>query len=154
MFLAAFLATFLVLWGIFYALLPLLRALGRGTAHSGARAAIRYPRFERVTKAAYLPVVLIVLGGAVVTMWAGDAFLDVAELVHGRSPLLQAIDFQAHSAAAGMRSPAATWFFAALSTVGGPAGIGVILAVAGIGLALRGRWRWAAYLAVTAVGGG
>lgn len=154
MFLAAFFATFLALWGMFYALLPLLRYSGRRIAHVTARLAIRYPRFGRVTKAAYLPVVLIVLAGGILTMWAGDAFLDVAELVHDSSPLLQSIDFNAHKSAAQFRSPGSTAFFAALSTIGGPAGIGVILTASGILLAIRGRWRWAAYLAVTAIGGG
>ena len=154
MFATAFIAAFLLFWAAFYALLPLLRYLGRRAAHYAAKLAIRYPRFGRVTKAAYLPVVLIVIAGALITMWAGDAFLDVAELVHSRSPLLQSIDFNAHSFAAQLRSPAATWFFVALSTVGGPGGIGVLLAVSCIVLAIRGRWRWATYLAVTAIGGG
>lgn len=154
MFLAAFLATFILLWGAFYALLPLLRYSGRRGAHYAAKLAIRFPRVERVTKATYLPVALIVLGGALVTMWAGDAFLDVAELVHDRSPLLQKIDFTAHTSAAQYRSAGATRFFVALSTIGGPTGIASILAVVCIVLAIRGRWRWAIYLAITAIGGG
>ncbi|HKO56840.1 MAG TPA: phosphatase PAP2 family protein [Thermoanaerobaculia bacterium] len=154
MYFVAFLATLFLLWGSFYALLPLLRYAGRRIAHYAARLSIRFPRVQRVTKATYLPVVLIVLAGAVVGMSAGDAFLDVAELVHDRSPLLQTIDFQAHKWMAEHRTPGATLFFVALSTVGGPVGIAAILAVTGIALAVRGRWRWAAYLAITAVGGG
>jgi undecaprenyl-diphosphatase len=150
----AFLAAFLALWGMFYALLPLLRYAGRRVAHSAAKLSIRFPRFERVTKATYLPVLLIIVAGAAITMWAGDAFLDVAELVHDRSPLLQQIDFNAHTFATQYRSAGATSFFVALSTVGGPVGIGVILTLACIVLAIRRRWRWAAYLAVTAAGGG
>jgi undecaprenyl-diphosphatase len=151
---AAFIATFFLLWGLIHALLPLLRHAGRRIAHFAARLSIRFPRVQRVTKATYLPVVLIVLAGALVGMWAGDAFLDVAELVHDRSPLLQTIDFHAHKWMMEHRTPGATLFFVALSTIGGPAGIAAILAIAGLMLAIRGRWRWAAYLAVTAIGGG
>jgi len=150
---AAFLATFLVLWLVFYALVPLLRWSGRRIAHYTAKFALRFPRAGRFTKPDYLPVFVMLAAGAVVTMVAGDAFEDLAELMHQQSPLLQSIDTNAHSWAATHRSAAATMFFVTLTIAGGPVGIAIIDTLACIWLAMRGRWRFATYLAVTAIGG-
>ena len=84
MIIAGFVVLFLVLWAIFYAALPALRHLGRAAAAFAAR----FTRVERIFSSAdkrfrnYLPVVVIVVAGALLTAWAGDMFLDLAVLVH------------------------------------------------------------------------
>ena len=96
----------------------------------------------------------ILLGiGAFVAVMAGDEFLDLAELVHDQSPLLQDIDRKAHLWAASERSPGATTFFTFFTIAGTPVGLGIIVAAAAVVLARRKRFRWAAYLVFTTATG-
>jgi undecaprenyl-diphosphatase len=158
MFFAAFLIAFLILWGIVYATLPTLwRALQFAASHI-LRISQRYRSGQRLVTYAsrfrdYLPVAVILVAGLALTAWVGDGFLDLAELVQARSSLLQQTDTRIHDWTISERSADATLFFVTMSTIGGPAGMTVIAAAAGIGLAIRRRWRWLIYLAVTAGGG-
>ena len=102
----------------------------------------------------YLPIILTVVAGALLVAWAGDEFLDLAELVHAKSPLLQKIDTQVHDWAVAKRYASATSFFDVMSTIGGPVGVAAIGVIVLIVLLVRKRFRWAAYLAITALGGG
>jgi len=102
----------------------------------------------------YLPVVLTVVLGTLLVGWAGDQFLDLAELVHSKSPLLQKVDTRVHDWAVAKRYSSATSFFDVMTTIGGPFGVGAIGGVVFIVLLVRKRFRWAAYLALTAAGGG
>lgn len=103
---------------------------------------------------AYLPVIVLVVAGALLVAWAGDEFLDLAELVHAKSPLLQQVDTRVHDWAVAKRYASATSFFDVMTTVGGPAGVGALGGIVFIALLVRKRFRWAMYLAFTAAGGG
>ncbi len=158
MFFAAFLLAFLVLWGIVYAALPTLRWALQFTASRVVRLSQRYRQGERLVSYAsrfrdYLPVAVILVVGLALTVWVGDGFIDLAELVHARNGLLQRTDTQMHDWAVSWRSPDGTLFFVTMSTIGGPAGMATIAAVAGIALSIRRRWSLVLYLAVTAAGG-
>lgn len=102
----------------------------------------------------YLPVLVIVVAGALLVAWAGDEFLDLAELVHSKSPLLQKVDTQVHDWAVAKRYASATSFFDVMTTVGGPVGVAAIGGIVFVVLLVRKRYRWAIYLALTAAGGG
>jgi membrane-associated phospholipid phosphatase len=153
-----FVAAFLVLWAICYALLP---GLARGLRHAASWAA-RFPRVERFLHRArtrpsrfwaYLPVALLLIGGLLFTAVAGDAFLDLGELVHARSAKLQRFDAAVHDWAVTRRSPAATLFFTVVTKVGSPIGAATIAGIVAIALFLRKDYRWAYYIAGTNVGG-
>src|SRR4051794_14446946 len=151
----AFAVTFLILWAVVYAALPAIRHLGRLLARVMARSA-RVTRFVSTTSERfknYLPVAAIVIGGALFTAWAGDAFIDLAEKVHGNNAALQKIDLSIHDWAVRERTSGATTFFTIMTIIGGPVGLAVLLTMVAIVLAIRRRWRWLIYLAVTAGGG-
>ena len=151
----AFVATFLILWAVVYAALPAVRHLGRLLARVMARNA-RVTRFVSTTHKRfrnYLPVAAIVIGGGLFTAWAGDGFIDLAEKVHNNNGALQKIDSSIHDWAVSERTSGATTFFTIMTIIGSPAALAVLLTIVGIILAIRGRWRWLIYLAVTAGGG-
>jgi membrane-associated phospholipid phosphatase len=143
-FLVVFAAVFLLLWGVVFAVGPLLERLLARTAHR--LASFRYHD--------YLPVFALLAAGVLVTMAAGDAFLDVAENVQANSPRLHALDRDIHDWAAETRTPGATVFLTTMTLIGTPAGLGVIVAVVVGVLVVRGRRHWAGYLVVTCVLGG
>src|SRR4051812_46981211 len=152
----AFVGTFLILWAIVYAALPAIRHLGRVLARVMARSA-RVTRFVSTTGERfknYLPVAAILIAGALFTAWAGDAFIDLAEKVHGNNAALQKIDLSIHDWAVRERNSGATTFFTMMTIIGGPLGVAVLLTIVGIILAIKRRWRWLVYLAATAGGGG
>ena len=151
----AFVALFFILWGCFYVALPLLRHAGAAAARLIARASVRYARIGRFTNwfRAYAPIALIVIVGALATAWIGDQFLDLAELVHSKSEKLQDFDALAHAWAISKRTVADTSFFATMSNIGSPVGMGAIAACVAIALGVTRRFRWLLYLAVTAGGG-
>jgi membrane-associated phospholipid phosphatase len=158
MFFASFLLAFLILWGIVYAVLPTLWRTLQFLASLTVRISQRFQQGQRLIRYAsrfrdYLPVVVILVVGLALTAWVGDGFLDLAELVHARNGLLQQTDQRVHDWAVKERSSDGTLFFVTMSTIGGPAGMAAIATIVGIGLAIRRRWRWLIYLAVTAGGG-
>jgi membrane-associated phospholipid phosphatase len=151
----AFVALFLVLWAVAYALLPVSRSgtsLGSGLID---RLSARYERVGGLTNRfkAYVPVAVILVAGGLLCAWAADNFIDLAEMVHASSPKLQHIDTSIHAWAISRRSPAATSFFSLMSTIGGPVGLAILVAVVIIALLFLRRFRWVLYLIVT-VGGG
>ncbi|HXI12710.1 MAG TPA: phosphatase PAP2 family protein [Thermoanaerobaculia bacterium] len=103
---------------------------------------------------AYAPVALVVASGMLVTFWAADIFFDLVELLHSSSGVLEEVDTTAHSWAKEYRSGPATLFFTLFTVVGGPSGLAVILLLTTLLLCWRRRFRWAAYLTITALGGG
>jgi undecaprenyl-diphosphatase len=124
-----------------------------------ARAIARSARVTRIVSTAhqrwknYLPVAAILIAGTLFTAWAGDAFLDLAEKVHGKNASLQRIDGSIHDWAVSERTSGATAFFTGMTIIGGPLGLAVLLTIVGIILAIRRRWSWLIYLAVTFAGG-
>ncbi|HYS54933.1 MAG TPA: phosphatase PAP2 family protein [Thermoanaerobaculia bacterium] len=92
---------------------------------------------------------VLALGGAAITIWAGDAFIDVAELVHSRSVALQEFDSRIHDLAITERSPIATAVLVGATTIGSPVSVGVIVAIVATVLIIQHRYRWAIYLVGT-----
>jgi len=135
--------------------MPLLRHGGRLTAALVARN-MRVHKFvtsthERVRN--YLPIAIILVVGALLTAWGGDAFVDMAERLHEEQGKLHFVDTYVHDAAVQQRTAGATTFFALMSTIGGPYGVGATLFIVAIVLLVTHRYRWLIYLAVTAGGG-
>jgi membrane-associated phospholipid phosphatase len=151
----AFILLFLVTWGVVYALMPLTRG-GLGLV---ARTVVRNARVAKLVKRHgdrlrdYWPVILLPIVGGALTLWAGDSFLDLAELVHAKSTVLQSTDLRMHDWVITRRANGATLFFTTMTLIGGPSGVGVIAILAAIALAVVRRWRWLIYLGVTAAGG-
>lgn len=143
----AFVGVFLILWALLY---PAVHALRFGGRHA-SRVLARWSKVDRY--AAYLPVVLIVLLGGLVTVWAADEFIDLAESIQHKNGRLARVDGTVHDSVVRHRTASATTFFNTMSTIGGPAGVGTIAAIVAIALFIARRFRWAAYLFVT-IGGG
>jgi membrane-associated phospholipid phosphatase len=158
----AFVALFLILWGILYGVLPLFRRSGTMLARRLARLTARSARIGRwhgyATKRVspfrvYLPIVLLLIGAGLLTAWMGDQFIDLGELVHSKSDVLQKTDAGMHDWAVSHRTAGATQFFIAMTIIGGPVGLAVIVLAVTVVLLIRKRYRWVAYLLVTCGGG-
>lgn len=152
----AFAATFLIFWAVVYTTLPVVRYAGQLLARLIARStyATRLVSTTRRRYSRYLPVAAILIGGGLLTAWAGDGFMDLAEKVHAKNGALERVDTAVHDWAVGERTAGATIFFTTMSDAGGPAGVSVVLFVVCVVLAFQRRWRWIIYLVVTAAGGG
>ncbi len=92
---------------------------------------------------------VLALGGAAITIWAGDAFIDVAELVHSRSVALQEFDLRIHDLAIMERSPIATAVLTGATILGSPVSVSIIVAIVATVLIIQHRYRWAIYLVGT-----
>jgi undecaprenyl-diphosphatase len=143
-FIAAFLAVFLLLWLVLLGIGPAMERLLKRSAHWTAR-------FRHHD---YLPVFVVVAVGLAATAMAGDAFMDIAETLQQDSPKLHAIDGAVHEWANTTRTPGATSFFTTLTLLGTPVGLGILMAIATAFLVFHRRWRWAAYLLITSALGG
>lgn len=158
-----FIAAFLGLWLVLEHLLPSALSGTRQLLRPAIRWVLRIPLFERIRASAtgrlasfelYLPVFAVGAAGLVASLFLGDAFLDLAEALHENSPALGEADQIAHEWAVYFHTRSATGLFVALTILGTPVGLGVIVAiVCGIAV-LRGRRYRAIYLAVTATIGG
>lgn len=139
-----FLLLFLLLWLFFYAVLPLLdKTLGRA-AHWTTH--FRYRD--------YLPVLVIVLIGIGAAMFAGDAFIDLAERLQRESSEMHRVDREVHDWARAAESAGDTKFFTTLTIIGTPVGLGLVVAIIATLLGMRRRWRWVGYLIFTVGVGG
>lgn len=142
--LSVFLLLFFLLWAVFYATLPLLE--------KGLARAAHWTTHFRYRD--YLPVTVVVAVGILATSFAGDTFLDLAERLHRQSSRMHQIDQEVHDWARAAEDSGDTRFFTVLTLIGTPVGLGVIVTAVGALLAMRGRWRWAAYLIFTSGFGG
>jgi len=140
----SFLLLFALLWALLFATLPLLERLLKRAAHFTTR--YRYHD--------YLPVLIVLAVGVGAALVAGDAFLDLAELVHDESPELHRVDSETHEWARTAYTDGSTRFFTAMTLIGTPVGMGIVVAVVAALLAMRKRWRWAGYLVFTTTVGG
>lgn len=138
-FLVVFLLVFFFLWLIFLVAEPALERLLKRAAHWTAK--FRYRD--------YLPVAIVLLIGLAATSFAGDAFVDLAELVHSNSTELHDIDARFHAWANDSRTPGATLFFTTMTIIGTPLPLGIVVAVVTGLLLHKQHWRWAAYLVFT-----
>lgn len=144
LFASLLLLIFLVLWLFFGVTGPGLEHLLKRLAHRAA--AFRYRD--------YLPVFVVLASGLTISVLAGNAFVELAEAVHEDSPVLRAFDRSVHDWAALARSDGSTRLFIVLTLIGTPVAIGILVALAAAVLTIRGRWRWALYLALTNAAGG
>lgn len=153
---AAFAITFLIFWAVIYATLPLIRRVGQLLATLLARSttATRIVSTARERYKNYLPVLAILIAGGLLTAWAGDGFMDLAENVHAKNGALQQTDTRIHDWTISERNAGATLFFTTMTIIGGPIGMTVIVVIVSVILAFGQRWRWMIYLIVTAGGGG
>lgn len=153
---AAFGALFLLLWAVLAPTLPLLRRAGALVARLFALASVRWARVGHLANRfrAYAPIAIVVVAGGFLTAWAGDGFLDLAELVHQRNPAVQHFDRLVHDWAVSRRSPASTAFFTLMTTIGDPRSLVIIGLCVAIALLLTKRYRWLLYLVITVAGGG
>src|SRR5258706_6940459 len=155
MFFASFIALFFVTWGLVYVTFPAMKH----ALTFVAQLVVRNARVARIVERHgdrlrdYWPVAATLVVGAALTAWAGDGFLDLAELVHGRSAVLQQTDLRLHDWAVSRRGSDATLFFVTMSRIGGPPGLAVIVALLTAALLLARRYRWVIYLAVPAARG-
>lgn len=152
---AVFLGVFVVLWGVLYLTLPMLRHGGRLTSAIVARN-MRVHKFVTTANERfrdYIPILILVVAGAALTAWSGDAFLDMAEHLHDQGGKLHFVDTYVHDAAVQQRTAGATAFFATMSTIGGPYGVAAVLLIVAAVLLIQHRHRWFIYLGVTAAGG-
>jgi hypothetical protein len=156
--LVCFGAVFLTLWGTTHTFFP---PLIRGV-RSGAFRVARWlrgrsrlgPLFGRLeTWRSYLPLVIALAIGALIIVWTADAFTDIAAALKEKSPTVQRIDAAVYEWFGSRRTPFTNAFFVALTTAGGPVGMGALVATVLAVLITRRRFRWAAYLAITSAGG-
>ncbi len=151
-------AGFLLLWAAAYVLLPALergvRALARRVAEvlrSRRRLASWVGRADAFK--GYLPLALVLAAGAAVAFAAAHAFTDLARALKEGSPVVRSIDvavsdwFRAH------RTDGETLIFRGLTGAGSAPAAALAVVAASVLLARSGRFRWAAYLALTAAGG-
>jgi len=155
---ASFAILFLALWGTAYAFIPWLirsvRAVAgrlaawlRGQARFGAALG----RLE--AHRSYLPLVLALAIGTVLIAVAADVFLDVALALATHDAGVQRTDAAVYDWVRLHRTPLLNTAFIGITTGGGPVGMTAIVVVAAVVLTARRRFRWAAYLAITAAGG-
>jgi len=144
----AFAALFFVLWALLMPAVPAIRYGG----HHASRVLARWSKLDRY--AAYLPIAIIIIAGGLITVWAADEFVDLAESVQHKSDKVEWVDRYVHDSVVQHRTPSATTFFEVMSTVGGPTGVGAIAGVATLALLIARRFRWALYIAVNIGGGG
>ena len=111
LFIAAFVAVFLLLWVLFFFTGPLLERTLARSANFTAR--FRYRD--------YLPVFVVLAAGVGLGIAAGDAFLDLAESLQAESPRLHAVDRDVHDWALDTRTPVSTHFLTILTIIGTPA---------------------------------
>jgi undecaprenyl-diphosphatase len=143
-FIAGYLAVFLLLYLIVLAVGPLLERTLARTAHWTTK--FRYRD--------YLPVFVILSIGIAATAIGGDAFMDLAERLQRESSGMHQVDGSVHAWARETRSDGSTTFFTIMTLIGTPVGMAILIALISAGLAIKGRWRWAAYLIFTGGVGG
>ena len=151
-------AVFLALWGTTHAFFPpLMRSVrsGVGRLARWLRGRSRLgPLFGRLeTWRSYLPLVIALAIGTLIIVWTADAFTDIAAALKDRNPTVQRIDAAVHEWFGSRRTPFTSALFVAITTVGGTVGMGALVATVLAVLMARRRFRWAAYLAITSVGG-
>jgi membrane-associated phospholipid phosphatase len=151
-------AVFFALWGTTHAFFPpLIRSIrsGVGRIARWLRAHSRFgPAFGRLEPwRSYLPLLIALAIGTVIIVWTADAFTDIAAALKEKSPTVQRIDGAMHEWFSSRRTPFTSALFVAITTFGGVVVMGALVATVLAVLVTRRRFRWAAYLAITSVGG-
>jgi undecaprenyl-diphosphatase len=156
--LACFGGLFLTLWWTTYAFYPPIIGgirsavawlAGRLRGHS--RFGPLFGRLERWRS--YLPLAIALAVGTLVVVWAADAFIDIAIALKENDPTVQGVDSAVQQWIGSRRTPLTSAFFATISLVAGPLGMGALVVTVLAVLMARRRFRLGAYLAITAAGG-
>lgn len=153
-----FATVFLLLWAAMYAAIPpLARTVRagagrlawwlRGHAHAG-RAFSRLEAWR-----SYLPLVVALASGTIVIVAAADTFTDIAAALKAHNPIVQRVDAAIYEWFSRSRTPFRNALFVGITTSGSAVPMGLAVAMAVILLTGRRRFRWAAYLGITAAGG-
>lgn len=158
-FVALLALVFVIVWALVYVIAPpLFKLMNRLAGWSAERAlgtkllADRRHHVERWR--VFLPVATIVAGGVIVAIIAGDAFLDLVELLQTESPAMQEADRLVHERARYFRDDPVTMILTIATIIGTPVGLGIIVAITSAFAAYKKQYRWIAYLAFTGIGGG
>ena len=149
---------FFTLWGATYALFPRLLSdvrFGVGRLARWLRGRSRLgPLFGRLeTWRSYLPLIIALAVGTLVVVSMAHVFIDLAAALKEKNATVQRIDTGVYEWFAFRRAPVTNALFVTVTTLGGPVGMGVIIASVLAVLIARRRFRWAAYLAITSAGG-
>ena len=156
--LLCFAAMFLILWGATYTFFPpLMREVrsGVGRLARWLRGRSRLgPLFGRLeTWRSYLPLAIALAIGTLVIVWTADAFIDLAAALKVQNPTVQRIDTAVYEWFGSRRTPFTSALFVTITTAGGVGGMTALVAAVLTLLITRRRFRWAAYLAITSLGG-
>jgi hypothetical protein len=156
--LACFGGVFLALWGATYAFYPPLMTGIRSAGGWLAGMLRGHSRFGRVFRrieswGSYLPLIIALAVGTLIIVWTADAFIDIALALKEHNPTVQRVDSAVQQWIGFRRTPLTRAFFATISMVAGPLGMGVLVVTVLAVLMARRRFRLGAYLAVTAAGG-
>jgi len=83
--------------------------------------------------------------------FGADGWANVVSVTGAGRP--EDFDTLAHAWAAAHRSADSTLFFVTMTTIGGPLGLAILGVIVAAILAIKRRWRWMIYLAITCGGG-
>ncbi len=156
--LVCFGAVFLALWWATYTFFPpLMRSVrsGAGWLARWLRGRSRIgPLFGRLEAwRSYLPLVIALAAGTLIIVWTADTFTDIAAALKQHNPTVQRIDTAVYEWFGSRRTPATSALFVTITTVGGPVAMSALVVTVLAVLIARRRFRWAAYLGITAAGG-
>ena len=149
---------FLIFWALCYWPLAGLINVGKATAKSGS---VWFSR-SRVGKwtighsgalGSYAPILLVIVLGGITAIFAGYLFGELVEQVRRSTSALYRADQAIHTWFGHERQPAMTVLFWTATTLGGPAGLAVIVPVAAAILLVRKERASAIFLLVTASSG-
>ena len=153
-----FAGVFLSLWAAMYAAIPPLARTVRAGAgrlarwlRGHARAGRAFGRLEEWRS--YLPLVVALVSGTVIVVGAADAFTDIAAALKAHNPIVQSVDDTIYAWFSRNRTPFMNALFVGITTGGSAIPMGLVVAMAVVILTGRRRFRWAAYLGITAAGG-
>lgn len=149
---------FLTFWALCYWPLAGLINVAKATAKSGSAWFAR----SRVGKwtighsgplGSYAPILLVIVLGGITAIFAGYLFGELVEQVRRSTSALYRADQAIHTWFGHERQPAMTVLFWTVTTLGGPAGLAVIVPVAAAILLVRKERASAIFLLVTASSG-
>ncbi len=150
------------LWLILAHLIPALVEPARGAARKLTRWIVHVTGLERRLADShpiprwrvYFPVIVVLVIGLLFAFGTVAVFLELAEELTDGDGDLQQFDERVYSWSRDLRARHVTPFFTVLTIIGTPVGLGVILAIVAIPLALKKRYMWILYLVVTSAVGG
>src|ERR1700690_1177096 len=156
--LACFAPVFLALWWTTYTFFPpLIRSVRSGARwlarwfRGRSRVGLLFGRLE--TWRSYLPLVIVLAVGTLIIAWTADTFADIAAALKQHNPTVQRIDSTVYEWFDSRRTRATSTLFVTITTMGGPVPMSALIPTVLVVLIARRRFRWAAYLGITAAGG-